>query len=104
VRLFRRRGPRIEVIGLVEMPPSDFPGHQRMVKLTDVLDGGELVDVCGVGVTVNEAARNAFKHAADLMFPPTANPGCAATMSDGDPCGDSPGAHGPGWPHGYQAP
>lgn len=47
-------------------------GETYLLKLTDVRDADdhELKDVFGVGETPNEAARNAFKHAADLMFPP----------------------------------
>jgi hypothetical protein len=62
---FRRRR-YIEVIGVVDVGPNS---PNVLVKLTDVLDDGEKVDVFGVGATPNEAARAAFKHAADLMFP-----------------------------------
>src|SRR3954469_20073601 len=67
---FRRR-TRIEVVGLVEVPPAPDGRQPVMVKLTDVLDDGEKVDVFGVGATPSEAARAAFRHAADLMFPPS---------------------------------
>jgi hypothetical protein len=61
-----RRRVRIEVVGIVLNEPSKV-----MVKLTDVLDDGQKSDVFGVGSTPNEAARAAFQHAADLMFPAT---------------------------------
>jgi hypothetical protein len=65
---FRRR-TRIEVIGIVAVPAGPGEHLPITVKLTDVPDDGERVDVFGVGATPNEAARAAFRHAADLMFP-----------------------------------
>lgn len=63
------KGPRLRV---TERPVADDGGHA--VEVTDVpdrTDNGVPSTVVGLGATANEAARHAFQHAADLMFPRT---------------------------------
>ena len=55
----------------IVVAPAELQANGRtVVRLDDVPDGGEAVQVVGYGDTESEAARAAFKHAADLMFPP----------------------------------
>jgi hypothetical protein len=62
--------PRIEIVA--DEPISSLsPWRVRIRNLPDLVEGGVLF-VTGVGFTRNEAARNAFSAAADLMFPPGA--------------------------------
>lgn len=63
---FRRR-PRIEIVADEHVPGQ--PWYVRIRNLPDLVEGGVFF-VCGVGETRNEAANNAFKAAANAMFPP----------------------------------
>lgn len=59
--------PRIEIIASEPIVAGE-QWRVRIRNLPDLIEGGVLF-VTGVGATRNEAANNAFKHAADLMFP-----------------------------------